>query len=145
MAPETEEFTLRFSNYTEIGKTMKISLKTIITLLGVLVVLDVVASPLAAHVTGQHKPPVFVPFTMAAIALLTLLGMYGLWRGASWARRLSIIVRVLDALSGLLGVTSRPSPELAGIGVATVVLSILVVTSLIRTKNEVTTLQSSRS
>jgi len=58
--------------------------------------------------------------------------MYGLWRGARWARPVVYVTRGFDVLSGLLGLADRPSVALDVIGVVTIVLSLAAIVLLIR-------------
>ena len=69
---------------------------------------------------------------MVILAVLTLVAMYGLWRGARWARPVVYVTRGFDVLSGLLGLADRPSVALDVIGVVTIVLSVAAIVLLVR-------------
>jgi hypothetical protein len=107
--------------------------KPVIGLLGILTALDLVAAVLASRVTGTAKPPPPAVGSMVVLAVLTLAAMYGLWRGARWARPVVYVTRGFDVLSGLLGLADRPSVALVVIGVVTIVLSLAVIVVLVRT------------
>jgi hypothetical protein len=124
---------------------MNRTVKFVTALLAFLAALDVVAAPLASRVTGNAKPPQLVPFVMGLLVVLTLVAIYGLARGATWARTLIYVTRALDSISGLLGILTRPSPELVGIGAATIVLSVTVVWTMLKHNNERSIMEPARS
>lgn len=107
--------------------------KALITLLGVLAVLDLIAAVLASRVTGSAKPPVPAIAVMVIVGVLTLAAMVGLWRGARGARPVIYVTRGLDVVSSLLGLGDRPSVALVVIGAVTLVLSVAVIVTLART------------
>jgi hypothetical protein len=109
------------------------SYKPVIVLLGALTALDLVAAVLASQVTGTAKPPPPAVVSMVILAVLTLGAMYGLWRGARWARPLVYVTRGFDVLSGLLGLADRPSVALDVIGAVTILLSLAAIVMLART------------
>ncbi len=109
------------------------SQKSLIAMLGVLAILDLVAPVLATRVTGSAKPPVPAIAVMVVVGILTLTAMYGLWRGARWARPVIYITRGLDVVSSMLGLGDRPSVALVVIGSVTLVLSVAVIVILART------------
>jgi hypothetical protein len=109
------------------------SSKPLIVLLGALTALDLAAAVLASRVTGTAKPPPPAVVSMVILAVLTVIAMYGLWRGARWARLLVYVTRGFDVLSGLLGLADRPSVALDVIGVVTIVLSVAAIVMLART------------
>jgi hypothetical protein len=113
---------------------MKRTSKPIISLLGALILIDLVAAPLAARVTGHAKPPAFAPVLMIALAVLTAVAMFGLARDASWSRALTYATRGLDFISGLLGVLTHPSTALVVLGAATDLFSIVAVAMLVMSK-----------
>jgi hypothetical protein len=108
------------------------SCKPVIVLLGALTALDLVAAVLASRVTGTAKPPPPAVVSMVILAVLTVVAMYGLWRGARWARPVVYVTRGFDVLSGLLGLADRPSIALDVIGVVTILLSLAVIVLLVR-------------
>ena len=108
------------------------SCKPVIVLLGALAALDLAAAVLASRVTGTAKPPPPAVVSMVVLAVLTLVAMYGLWRGARWARPLVYVTRGFDVLSGLLGLADRPSVALDVIGVVTIVLSVAAIVLVVR-------------
>jgi hypothetical protein len=112
--------------------TMIRSFKSVMTMLGALAALDVVAAVLASRITGSAKPPAPAVVSMIVFAVLTVVAMYGLWRGAGWARPLVYVTRGLDVVNGLLGLGDRPSVALDVIGVLTIVLSVAVIVILAR-------------
>jgi hypothetical protein len=112
--------------------TMIRSRKPVIVLLGALTVLDLAAAVLASRVTGTAKPPPPAVVSMVILAVLTLLAMYGFWRGARWARPVVYVTRGFDVLSGLLGLADRPSVALDVIGVVTIVLSLAAIVLVVR-------------
>jgi hypothetical protein len=112
--------------------TMIRSCKPVIVLLGALTALDLAAALLASRVTGTAKPPPPAVVSMVVLAVLTLVAMYGLWRGARWARPVVYVTRGFDVLSGLLGLADRPSVALDVIGVVTIVLSLAAIVLLVR-------------
>ena len=107
--------------------------KPVIVLLGALTALDLAAAVLASQVTGTAKPPPPAVVSMVVLAVVTLVAMYGLWRGARWARPVVYVTRGFDVLSGLLGLADRPSLALDVIGVVTIVLSLAAIVMLVRT------------
>jgi len=107
--------------------------KSLILLLSAVAALDLVAAVLAPRVTGSAKPPTPAVASMVIFAVLTVLAMYGLWRGARWARPVVYVTRGLDVLSGLLGLGDHPSLALDVIGALTIVLSVAVIVILART------------
>lgn len=109
------------------------SFKSVMVLLGTVAALDLVAAVLASRVTGSAKPPPPAVGAMVIFSVLTLVAMYGLWRGASWARPVIYVTRGLDVLSGLLGLADHPSVALEVIGAVTIVLSVAVIVILART------------
>jgi hypothetical protein len=109
------------------------SSKPLIVLLGALTALDLAASVLASRVTGTAKPPPPAVVSMVILAVLTVIAMYGLLRGARWARPVVYVTRGFDVLSGLLGLADRPSVALDVIGVVTIVLSVAAIVMLART------------
>jgi hypothetical protein len=113
--------------------TMIRSCKPVIVLLGALAALDLAAALLASRVTGTAKPPPPAVVSMVVLAVLTLVAMYGLWRGARWARPVVYVTRGFDVLSGLLGLADRPSLALDVIGVVTILLSLAAIVLLVRT------------
>jgi hypothetical protein len=119
---------------------MNRSFKTVIVLLSTLTALDLVAAVLASRVTGTAKPPPPAVGSMVILAALTAVAMYGLWRGARWARPAIYLTRGFDVLNGLLGLADRPSVALDVIGVATIVLSAAVIIILARTGAQFTPL-----
>jgi hypothetical protein len=112
--------------------TMIRTYKPVIVLLGVLTALDLAAAVLASRVTGTAKPPPPAVVSMVILAVLTLVAMYGLWRGARWARPVVYVTRGFDVLSGLLGLADRPSVALDVIGVVTIALSLAAIVLLVR-------------
>lgn len=120
--PETEELVIMIRSY-----------KPVIVLLGALTALDLVSAVLASRVTGTAKPPPPAVVSMLILAVLTLAAMYGLWRGARWARPVVYVTRGFDVLNGLLGLADRPSIALDVIGVVTIILSLTVIVMLART------------
>jgi hypothetical protein len=112
--------------------TMIRTYKPVTVLLGVLTALDLAAAVLASRVTGTAKPPPPAVVSMVILAVLTLVAMYGLWRGARWARPVVYVTRGFDVLSGLLGLADRPSVALDVIGVVTIVLSLAAIVLLVR-------------
>jgi hypothetical protein len=115
---------------------MKLTSKSIVPILGILILVDLVSAPLAARVTGHAKPPAFVPVLMIALALLTLVAMIGLGRDASWSRGLTYATRAVDFISGLLGVLTHPSTALVVLGTATGLLSIAAVVMLVLSRRQ---------
>jgi hypothetical protein len=113
--------------------TMIRSSKSLIALLAAVVVLDLVAAVLASRVTGSAKPPTPAVAAMVIVAVLTVVAMFGLPRGAGWARPVIYVTRGLDVLSGLLGLGDHPSLALDVIGALTMVLSLAVIVILART------------
>jgi hypothetical protein len=111
------------------------TLKSVIVMLGLAGALDLAAAVLATQVTGHAKPPPPAVVVMVICGILTFVAMYGLWRGAGWARPVIYATRGLDALSSLLGLADHPSPALVVIGVCTLVLSLGVIAILVRTPN----------
>ncbi len=109
------------------------SQKPLIAMLGVLAVLDLAAPVLASRVTRSAKPPVPAIAVMVVVGILTLAAMYGLWRGARWARPVIYITRGLDVVSSMLGLGDRPSLALVVIGAVTLVLSVAVIVIVART------------
>lgn len=107
--------------------------KSVIVLLSAVAALDLVAAVLASRVTGAAKPPTPVVAAMVIFAVLTVLAMYGLWRGAGWARPVIYVTRGIDVLSGLLGLGDHPSLALDILGALTIVLSVAVIVILART------------
>jgi hypothetical protein len=112
---------------------MNRSSKPVIVLLGALTALDLVAAVLASRVTGTAKPPPPAVVSMVILAVLTLAAIYGLWRGARWARPAVYVTRGFDVLSGLLGLADRPSVALVVIGLVTIVLSLAAIVMVART------------
>jgi uncharacterized membrane protein len=106
--------------------------KPVIVLLGALTALDLAAAVLASRVTGSAKPPPPAVVSMVILAVLTLVAMYGLWRGARWARPVVYITRGFDVLNGLLGLADRPSIALDVIGAVSIVLSVAAIVLLVR-------------
>ena len=102
---------------------MNRSFKYVIAMLCTLAALDLVAAVLGSRVTGPAKPPPPAMVSMVILAILSVVAMYGLWRGARWARPVIYVTRGFDVLSGLLGLADRPSVALDVIGVVTIVLS----------------------
>jgi hypothetical protein len=111
------------------------TMKSVIVILGLAGALDLVAAVLATQVSGPAKPPPPAVVVMVVCGFLTFLAMYGLWRGAGWARPVIYVTRGLDAVSSLLGLADHPSPALVVIGVCTLVLSLGVIAILARTPN----------
>jgi hypothetical protein len=111
------------------------TMKSVIVTLGLAGALDLVAAALATQVTGPAKPPPPAVVVMVICGILTFVAMYGLWRGAGWARPVIYVTRGLDAVSSLLGLADGPSPALVAIGVGTLVLSLGVIAILVRTSN----------
>ena len=107
--------------------------KSVMVMLGAVAALDLAAAVLASRVTGSAKPPVPAVASMVIFAVVTLIAMYGLWRGAGWARPVIYVTRGLDVVNGLLGLGDRPSLALDVIGAVTVVLSVAVIVTLART------------
>jgi uncharacterized membrane protein len=107
--------------------------KSVIVLLGAVAALDLVAAELASRVTGSAKPPVPAVASMVIFAVITLIAMYGLWRGAGWARPVIYVTRGLDVIGGLLGLGDHPSLALDVIGVVTIVVSVAIIVTLART------------
>jgi hypothetical protein len=106
----------------------------IMSVLGTLILIDLVAAPLAARVTGHAKPPAFAPVLMVALAVLTAVAMFGLARDASWSPGLTYATRGVDFVSGLLGVLTHPSTGLVVLGAATDLFSIVAVVMLVLSK-----------
>ena len=107
--------------------------KSLFAMLALLAVLDLIAPVLASRVTGSAKPPVPAIAGMVVVGILTLVAMWGLWRGARWARPVIYVTRGLDVVSSLLGLGDRPSVALVVIGAVTLVLSLAVIVTLART------------
>jgi len=112
---------------------MNRSNKPVIVLLGALTALDLVSAVLASQVTGTAKPPPPAVISMVILAVLTLVAIYGVWRGARWARPVVYVTRGFDVLNGLLGLADRPSIALDVIGVVTIVLSLAAIVMVART------------
>jgi uncharacterized membrane protein len=107
--------------------------KSLIAMLGVLALLDLVSPALASRVTGSAKPPVPAIAVMVILGVVTLAAMYGLWRGACWARPVIYVTLGFDVVSSLLGLGDRPNVALVVIVAVTLVLSVAVIVTLART------------
>jgi hypothetical protein len=107
--------------------------KYVVAMLCTVAALDLVAAVLGSRVTGHAKPPPPAMVAIVLFAILSLVAIYGLWRGAGWARPVIYVTRGLDVVSSLLGLGDRPSHLLEVIGAVTLVLSVAVIVILVRT------------
>jgi uncharacterized membrane protein (DUF2068 family) len=110
--------------------------KFIIAILGVIAVLDAASAVIASRITGSDKPPAAAVVAIALFAVLDLLGMYGLSRGARWAAPLIYVTRGLNAVSNLLGLGNHPTTAPLVIGSLTFGLSVVVVVALIAVRRQ---------
>ncbi|HEU0239409.1 MAG TPA: hypothetical protein VFR11_09065 [Micromonosporaceae bacterium] len=108
--------------------------KVILGILGLLTALDVVSAVTASRITGSNKPPAAAIVAIALFAVLTVIGMYGLVRGARWARPLIYVTRVLNCASNLLGFSNHPTATQLAVGSVTFGLSIVVIVALVVTR-----------
>ena len=110
---------------------------TIMILLAVGVA-DLVGLPFmvaANHATADAVPGFALPLG-AAVGVLTLAGAVGLARASRWAWWLSLIVRIVDTITSVLGVTGRPSTALTAISVCCLIGSVAAIVLLARVRRE---------
>jgi hypothetical protein len=121
----------RYPNFAK-GANMN-RLKLTVGLMIFLGVMDLAIVPLMVHqnsVSTDGTPPVPAIVVQVIIGVLTLVACVGIPAGKRWARRTAIVTRVLDGLSGLLGIGAHVSTTLKAGGVVTFVLSIVLITLL---------------
>jgi lysylphosphatidylglycerol synthetase-like protein (DUF2156 family) len=106
---------------------------TIMILLAVGVA-DLVGVPfmVAANHANPNALPGFAMPLGVAVAVLTLAGAVGLARGSRWAWWLSLIVRIVDTVTSVLGVTGRPSTALTVISGCCLIGSVVAIVLLAR-------------
>lgn len=112
---------------------MKPGLKSVITLLAILGIIDLLQVPFM--VAAQHhagEPPTAAIIAIVIVGLVTLASAAGLARGRRRAATAAVTCRVLDSISALLGLTYRPSTVLFYGSAVILVLSIAAVASLAR-------------
>ncbi len=110
---------------------------TIMILLAVGVA-DLVGVPFmvaANHASANALPSFALPLG-ALVGVLTLAGAVGLARASRWAWWLSLIVRVVDTVTSVLGVTGRPSMALTVISVFCLIGSVVAIGLLVPVRRE---------
>jgi hypothetical protein len=109
---------------------------TMTALLVVVAALDVSTAVLMPGVAGSAKPPTGAIVATWIFAALTLAAVFGLQRGARWARPVVYVTCALRIISGLLGVGDNPGAALVTLGVIGVVLSLVAIGILLRTRHQ---------
>jgi hypothetical protein len=77
--------------------------------------------------TVPDGPPVFIMVLSAVIGALGLVAALGLWRGKRWGMVATIVLRVIDSLSGAPGLFLAPTMALRLASALGIALSIVVV------------------
>jgi hypothetical protein len=109
---------------------------TLTAMLGGLVALDAATALLMPHVTGAAKPPTGAVVATWFFAALTLAAAFGLRQNARWARPVIYVTCALRIGSGALGLGDNPGAGLVTLGVIGVVLSVIVIVTLVRTRRQ---------
>jgi hypothetical protein len=113
---------------------MKPRYRPLTVLLTVLGIGDLALVPfmIAANHHTAGTPPVPAIAVAALIGVVTLMSAAGLTQGRTWAFRVAMTCRILDAISAILGVTNRPSTLLTITGAIWLVLSVVAIVLLVR-------------
>jgi hypothetical protein len=113
---------------------MKPGYRPLTVLLAVLGIGDLALVPfmIAANHHTAGTPPVPAIGVAALIGVLTLASAVGVAQGRTWAFRIAMTCRILDSISAILGVTSRPSTLLTITSVIALVLSVVAIVLLVR-------------
>ena len=107
--------------------TVAAILQLLISLFAVVFALPLVFQGAVAVEQAGEMPPYFVIVLAFSLGLLGIVSAYGVWRNQKWGVILTIVLRAVDTLSALPGLTV-PSLELkimASVGVATSVVIIV--------------------
>ncbi len=110
------------------------SLKFLLTALGIIAVLEVLAGVQAAGVTGPAQPPAFAVIGLFVLAAVTVVAIYGLARGLRWARPVIYVTAALRIASAVLGAGNGTDAVREIVGLAGVVLYVAVIVMLVRTR-----------
>ncbi len=109
-----------------------------IVILAICALEDIIAVPFMVSSSDRTPgtPPAAAIVLSGIVALLTLVGAVGLARGSRWAWWLSLIARIVDMGTSVLGVGAHPTAALTAGGVFALVASVVAIVLLVRVRRE---------
>ena len=118
--------------------TVAAILQLLISLIAIVFAFPILFQGAAAVDQGGDQPPFFIIVLAFSLGLLGLVSAYGVWRNQKWGVILTIVLRAVDSLSALPGLTV-PSLELkiaASFGIA---ISVAIIVLLLWPKSRLAT------
>ena len=110
--------------------TVAAILQMLISLVAVVYAIPLVFQGAAAVDQAGDQPPYFVIVLAFSLGLLGIVSAYGIWRNQKWGVILTIVLRAVDALSALPGLTV-PSLELKILASVGVAISVVIIVLLL--------------
>jgi hypothetical protein len=109
---------------------MKSYINPLTAILAILGLEDLVMVPI---MLGAHsQPPMAAIIASGVLGVATLASIPGLMQGRRWAFWTTLVCRIVDALSAVLGAAGGPEPGFKVAAVVALVLSIAAIVMLIR-------------
>jgi len=121
--------------------TVAAILQLLISLFAVVYAIPLVFQGAAAVDQAGDQPPFFIIVLAFSIGLLGVVSAYGVWRNQKWGVVLTIVLRAVDALSALPGL-SAPTLALTILASVGVAISIAIIVLLLWPKSRLATLPS---
>ena len=110
--------------------TVAAILQLLISLFAVVFAIPLVFQGAAAVDQAGDQPPYFVIVLAFSLGLLGIVSAYGVWRNQKWGVVLTIVLRAVDTLSALPGLTV-PSLELRILASVGVAISVVIIVLLL--------------
>ena len=123
--------------------TVAAILQALISLIAVVFAIPLVFQGAAAVDQAGDQPPYFIIVLAFSLGLLGIVSAYGVWRNQKWGVVLTIVLRAVDSLSALPGLTV-PVLELRILASVGIAISIAIIVLLLwPTKSRLATPASS--
>lgn len=114
--------------------TVAAILQLLISLLAVVYAFPILFQGAAAVEQSGDTPPFFIILLAFSLGLVGLVSAYGVWRNQKWGVILTILLRAVDTLSALPGLT-MPSLELKILASVGVTISVVIIVLLLWPKS----------
>ncbi len=89
--------------------------------------LPLLAQGAAIDNQNQNSPPYTIILMAVLMAVVGIIGAYGLWKQQRWGIVLTIVANLVNGLSAAPGILFAPQPGLMVLATATVVITIVII------------------
>lgn len=107
--------------------TIAAVLQVLMSLVGILISIPILTAGQAATDQAGATPPFEIMLLGFGAAVLGLVSAYGVWRVQKWGVILTVVLRVIDALSAAPGLLFAPTMTWRLMAIIGIALSILVI------------------